>query len=70
MAVIRTVEIDHVPVYISYFDITLIPALIFFYNAKHIKVDFRSEKGPWKVTIQESRSYQVDWSVLQKAGFH
>ncbi|XP_033745428.1 thioredoxin-like protein 4B [Pecten maximus] len=42
MAVIYTVEVDEVPVYRRYFDITLIPSTIFFFNSQHIKVDWET----------------------------
>ena len=40
MARIVLVDVDEVPVYTSYFDIALIPALVFFYNARLVKVDW------------------------------
>ncbi|XP_035210325.1 thioredoxin-like protein 4B, partial [Stegodyphus dumicola] len=39
MAEIFTVNLENVPVYKDYFDVTHIPATVFFFNAQHIKVD-------------------------------
>eukprot|EP00118_Oscarella_pearsei_P026890 m.310546 g.310546 ORF g.310546 m.310546 type:complete len:150 (+) comp52454_c0_seq1:23-472(+) len=40
MAAVYTVDVDNVPVYTEYFDITLIPATVFFFNGQHMKVDW------------------------------
>ncbi|GAB1609674.1 thioredoxin-like protein 4B [Argonauta hians] len=42
MAVFYTVEVDEVPIYTHYFDISLIPSTVFFFNAQHIKVDWET----------------------------
>lgn len=41
MAAIFIVDVDSVPVYTQYFDISLVPATVFFFNGQHIKVDWR-----------------------------
>ncbi|XP_033095799.1 thioredoxin-like protein 4B [Anneissia japonica] len=40
MAAIFIVDVDTVDMYKRYFDISLIPATIFFFNGEHIKVDY------------------------------
>jgi len=40
MARIYLIDVDQMPVYVNYFDISLIPSTIFFFNAQHIKVDW------------------------------
>ena len=40
MASIVLVDAAEVPFYTEYFDVALIPSTLFFYNTRHIKVDW------------------------------
>ena len=42
MADIYIIDVNSVPVYTQYFDISYIPSTVFFFNGQHMKVDFGS----------------------------
>ena len=39
MAVIYSVDVARVPLYVKYFDIRLVPSIVFFFNAQHLKIE-------------------------------
>lgn len=39
MAAIFTVDVDAVPLYTKYFDITHVPATVFYFNTQHMKIE-------------------------------
>lgn len=40
MASFYSVEPTDIPEYVKYFNITLMPSIVFFFNAEHMKVDY------------------------------
>ena len=40
MALMYLVDVDEVPVYTHYFDISYVPSTVFFFNGQHMKVDY------------------------------
>lgn len=40
MASFYSVEADSIPAYVKYFNVSLMPSMVFFFNAVHMKVDY------------------------------
>ncbi|ESO99421.1 hypothetical protein LOTGIDRAFT_213402 [Lottia gigantea] len=60
MAVIYCVDVDSVPVYTQYFDITLIPSTLFFFNAQHMKVDWGSQDNTKYIGNFKKKQHFID----------
>lgn len=68
MAVIRAVEADVVTVYTRYFDITLVPSVVFFFNGKHLKCDYGTQDhGKWVGPFRDKQDFVDLIEVLYTA---
>ena len=58
MAAVYIVDIDAVPVYTQYFDVSIIPSTVFFFNGQHMKVDWGSpDHTKFVGTFKESQDF-------------
>ncbi|KAL2488129.1 mRNA splicing factor [Forsythia ovata] len=52
------IDSDEIQIYLKYFDITLIPSVIFFFNAHHMKMDSGSaDHTKWIGTFQRKQDF-------------
>lgn len=71
MAVIRTVEADAMPVYTRYFDVTLVPSLIFFFNGRHLKCDYGTQDHTkWVGPFRDKQDFLDLVEVFYTAAIH
>ncbi|KAL2512382.1 mRNA splicing factor [Abeliophyllum distichum] len=52
------IDSDEIQIYLKYFDITLIPSVVFFFNAHHMKMDSGSaDHTKWIGTFQRKQDF-------------
>lgn len=60
MASFYSVEAEKIPSYVKYFNISLFPSMVFFFNAEHMKVDFGTPDHSKWIGVFELRQDLVD----------
>ena len=72
MAKIFLVDVDAVPVYTSYFDVTLIPATIFFFHGEHVRItDTKSpDNTKWIGSFQTKDNFSLLVETIYRKARH